>query len=62
MSRVRVAIIAGGRSSEHDVSLRSAAAVRAALDHWRDGKAPPISVQELVPVVRLIDRAYELAA
>ncbi len=35
MSRVRVAIIAGGRSSEHDVSLRSAAAVRAALDPER---------------------------
>ncbi|MFN0153402.1 MAG: D-alanine--D-alanine ligase family protein [Gaiella sp.] len=35
MSRLRVAIIAGGRSSEHDVSLRSAAAVRQALDPER---------------------------
>ncbi|PYM19229.1 MAG: hypothetical protein DMD81_04150 [Candidatus Rokuibacteriota bacterium] len=36
-------------------------AVRDALDHWRRGMSPPISVHDLVPVVRLIDRAYELA-
>jgi predicted dehydrogenase len=37
-------------------------AVRDALDRWRRGLPPPISVHDLVPVVRLIDRAYELAA
>ena len=36
-------------------------AVRDALDHWRRGMSPPISVHDLVPVVRLIDRASELA-
>jgi predicted dehydrogenase len=36
-------------------------AVRDALTHWRRGLPPPISVHDLVPVVRLIDRAYELA-
>ena len=44
-----------------DVTAPYFTAVRDALDHWRQGKAPPISVHELVPVVRLIDRAYELA-
>lgn len=32
MSRLRVAVVGGGRSCEHDVSLASAAAVAAALD------------------------------
>src|SRR4029079_13314462 len=36
-------------------------AVRDALDRWQQGKAPPVGVDALVPVVRLIDRAYELA-
>ena len=35
--------------------------VRDALDRWQQGKAPPVGVDALVPVVRLIDRAYELA-
>jgi predicted dehydrogenase len=35
--------------------------VRDALDCWQQGKAPPVGVDALVPVVRLIDRAYELA-
>ncbi|MDX6376992.1 MAG: D-alanine-D-alanine ligase, partial [Gaiellaceae bacterium] len=30
--RVRVAVLSGGRSSEHDISLASAASVVAALD------------------------------
>ena len=30
--RVRVAVLAGGRSSEHDISLASARSVIAALD------------------------------
>ena len=37
-------------------------AVRDALDHWRRGVPPPTSVHDLVPVVRLIYRAYEPAA
>lgn len=36
-------------------------ALRDALDHWRRGAAPPISVHDCARVVRLIDRAYELA-
>src|SRR5689334_12843309 len=32
------------------------------LDHFRRGVPPPISVHDLVPVVRLIDEAYALAA
>lgn len=45
-----------------DVTAPYFTAVRDALDHWRRGAAPPISVQELVPVVRLIDQAYQLAS
>jgi D-alanine-D-alanine ligase len=33
--RIRVAVLAGGRSSEHDISVRSAASVAAALDPER---------------------------
>src|SRR5712692_1140036 len=36
-------------------------AVRDALEHWRRGAAPPISVHDCVRVVRLIDQAYALA-
>ena len=36
-------------------------ALRDALDHWRRGAAPPISVQDFVPVAELIDQAYALA-
>lgn len=36
-------------------------ALREALDHWRQGMAPPISVHDCLRAVRLIDRAYELA-
>ncbi|KGM13865.1 D-alanine--D-alanine ligase family protein [Cellulomonas bogoriensis] len=35
MSRTRVAVVGGGRSSEHHVSLASAAGIRAALDPYR---------------------------
>jgi predicted dehydrogenase len=35
--------------------------VRDILEHWRRGAPPPISVHDLVPVVRLIDEAYALA-
>jgi predicted dehydrogenase len=37
-------------------------AVRDALDHWRRGTPPPISVHDLVPAVRLIDQAYQCSA
>src|SRR5262245_22406038 len=36
-------------------------AMRDALDHWRRGAAPPISVHDLRAVLRLIDQAYERA-
>jgi predicted dehydrogenase len=37
------------------------AAVRDALDHWRKGEPPPISVHDCARVVRLIDQAYARA-
>ena len=36
-------------------------ALRDALDHWRRGAPPPISVHDCLHAVRLIDRAYDLA-
>ena len=33
-------------------------AIGDALNHWRRGTPPPISVHDLVPTVRLIDQAY----
>ena len=36
-------------------------ALRDILDRWRRGAPPLVSVHDLVPVVRLIDRAYALA-
>jgi predicted dehydrogenase len=36
-------------------------ALRDALDQWRRGGAPPMSVHDCLRAVRLIDRAYELA-
>ena len=36
-------------------------AVRDALDHWRRGAPPPISVHDCARAVRLIDQAYERA-
>jgi predicted dehydrogenase len=36
-------------------------AVRDIIDHLRRGLPPPVSVHDLVPVVRLIDQAYEHA-
>ena len=35
--------------------------LRDALDHWRQGAAPPISVHDCARAVRLIDQAYEQA-
>jgi len=36
-------------------------ALRDALDHWRRGEPPPISVHDCLRAVRLIDQAYALA-
>jgi predicted dehydrogenase len=44
-----------------DLTAPYFATVRDALDHWKDGKAPPISVHDCLRVVRLIDQAYALA-
>ena len=44
-----------------DVTAPYFATVRDALDHWRRGAAPPISVHDCARVVRLIDQAYERA-
>jgi predicted dehydrogenase len=35
--------------------------LRDTLEHWRRGAPPPISVHDWVRVMRLIDRAYEMA-
>jgi predicted dehydrogenase len=45
-----------------DVAAPYFLAVRDALDHWRRGAPPPISVHDLVQAVRLIDQAYQCAA
>jgi predicted dehydrogenase len=45
-----------------DVTAPYFAAVRDALDHWRQGAGPPISVHDCARAVRLIDQAYERAA
>jgi len=37
-------------------------ALRDALDHWRRGAAPPVSVHDCVRAVRLIDHAYACTA
>src|SRR5258708_1034166 len=44
-----------------DVTAPYFIAVRDALDHWRRGAPPPISVDDWTRVVRLIDQAYERA-
>jgi len=44
-----------------DVTAPYFIAVRDALDHWRRGAPPPISVHDCARAVRLIDQAYERA-
>ena len=44
-----------------NVTAPAFTALRDALDHWRRGAAPPISVHDCARVVRLIDQAYERA-
>jgi hypothetical protein len=36
-------------------------ALRDALDHWRRGSPPPISIHDCARAVALIDRAYVVA-
>jgi hypothetical protein len=36
-------------------------ALRDALDHWRRGAPPPISVHDCLRAVRLVDEAYARA-
>jgi predicted dehydrogenase len=44
-----------------DITAPYFTAVRDALDHWRRGAPPPISVHDCLRAVRLIDQAYALA-
>jgi len=44
-----------------DITTPYFATVRDALDHWRRGDPPPISVHDCLRAVRLIDQAYALA-
>jgi hypothetical protein len=57
--------LATGESDETlpgaNITAPAFTALRDALDHWRRGAAPPISVHDCARVVRLIDQAYERA-
>lgn len=44
-----------------DVTAPYFTALRDALDHWRNGAPPPVSVHDCARVVRLIDQAYKRA-
>jgi predicted dehydrogenase len=44
-----------------DVTAPYFAAVRDALDQWRSGAPPTVSVHDCLKAVRLIDQAYERA-
>ena len=44
-----------------DVTTPYFTTLRDALDHWQNGKAPPIGVQDCLRAVRLIDQAYACA-
>ena len=44
-----------------DVTTPYFTTLRDALDHWQQGKAPPIGVQDCLRAVRLIDQAYASA-
>jgi predicted dehydrogenase len=44
-----------------DITAPYFTTVRDALDHWQQGKAPPIGVRDCARAVRLIDDAYALA-
>ena len=48
MGKLRVGILFGGKSGEHEVSLRSAASVAAALDKTKYERCVPIG--NLLPI------------
>ncbi len=59
---MRLATAAGDETSPGtEIEAPYFTAVRDALDHWRRGAPPPISVRDCARAVRLIDRAYALA-
>jgi predicted dehydrogenase len=55
---MKLATAEGDEIFPADTSAPYFAAVRDALDHWRKGEPPPISVHDCARVVRLIDQAY----
>src|SRR5262249_8791794 len=50
-----------GRLPGTNVTRPYITAIRDALEHWRRGAAPPISVHDCARAVRLIDQVYEYA-
>jgi len=59
---VKLATKAGDENlSGTDLTAPYFTAVRDALDHWHNGKAPPIGVHDCLRAVRLIDQAYARA-
>jgi predicted dehydrogenase len=60
---IRLETAAGTETSTGELTEPLAlSALRDALEHWRRGAPPPISVHDCARVVRLIDQAYTLAA
>lgn len=75
MSRLRIAVVGGGRNSEHDVSLASAASVAASLDpgryrvraftidrdgDWLDAAGNVIGMARAIEVLRECDLVFPL--
>jgi predicted dehydrogenase len=58
---MKLATAEGDEIFPADTTAPYFAAVRDALDHWRKGEPPPISVHDCARVVRLIDQAYARA-
>lgn len=50
------------REPATDTTPLAFTAVRDALDHWRRGEEPPISVHDCARAMHLVDQAYERAA
>ena len=59
---LKLATAAGDESlPSGDITAPYFTTVRDALDHWQRGAPPPVSVQDCLREVRLIDQAYALA-
>ena len=59
---LKLATVKGDESfPSGDITTPYFTTVRDALDHWRRGDPPPISVHDCLRAVRLIDQAYALA-